>query len=216
MDRRLPSEVVFGRTGGPDGDLDASTLKITQTPTTGTAVVASTDELGPHVRYAAAAAGSDIFGYEVCDLWDRCTTAEVHVTIGTNGCDITGTDADDILYGTDGDDVICGLGGNDTIDGRGGDDTIFGGPGNDTISGSWGNDEIWAGPGNDTLSGNNGQDTLNGGGGNDTLWAGPGADTANGNAGGDTLYGGTGDDYLNGGDNTDTCTQAQTTTRCEP
>ena len=196
----------------PDGDLDATTLKITQTPTTGTAVVADTTELGPHLRYTAAAAGSDVFGYQVCDLWDRCTTAEVHVTVGTNGCDITGTSSDDILYGTDGDDVICGLGGNDTIDGRGGDDVIYGGPGNDTISGSWGNDEIWAGPGNDTLGGNNGNDTLNGGGGNDTLnggggndeiWAGPGADTLNGNAGDDTLYGGTGDDTLDGGNGND-------------
>ena len=197
----------------PDGDLDASTLKITQV-TKGTAVVADTDELGLHVRYVAAAgaAGSDVFGYEVCDLWGRCAIGEATVAIGTSGCDITGTDADDILYGTAGDDVICGLGGNDVIDGRGGNDIIYGGPGDDTISGSWGNDEIWAGPGNDTLSGNNGNDTLNGGagndtlnggGGNDTLWAGPGNDTLSGNNGNDTLWGGNGDDVIDGGNGDD-------------
>ena len=198
----------------PDGDLDASTLKITRAPATGTAVVASTDELGPHVRYTAASAGgSDVFGYEVCDLWGRCAAGEVTVTVGASGCTITGTGGDDTIYGTDGDDVICGLGGNDVIDGGGGNDTIFGGPGDDTLHGSWGDDTIWAGPGDDALNGNGGDDTLNGGSGDDTangggdddeIWAGPGGDTANGNAGDDDIWGGLGDDAISGGNGDDT------------
>ena len=198
----------------PDGDLDASTLKITRAPATGTAVVASTDELGPHVRYTAASAGgSDVFGYEVCDLWGRCTAGEVTVTVGASGCTITGTGGDDTIYGTDGDDVICGLGGNDVIDGGGGNDTIFGGPGDDTLHGSWGDDTIWAGPGDDALNGNGGADTLNGGSGDDNangggdddeIWAGPGDDTANGNAGDDDIWGGLGDDAISGGNGDDT------------
>ena len=198
----------------PDGDLDASTLKITQTPATGTVRVADSAELGPHVRYIATTAdGSDTFSYEVCDLWDRCATAQVSVTVGTSGCDIVGTDGDDVLFGTDGDDVICGLGGNDTIDGRGGNDTILGGPGDDTISGSWGDDTLWGGPGDDTLSGNNGDDTLhggsgddtaNGGGDNDAIWGGPGDDTLHGRAGDDTIWGGNGNDTIDGGNGNDT------------
>ena len=197
----------------PDGDLDASTLKITQAPATGTALVASTDELGPYLRYTAAAAdGSDPFSYQVCDLWDRCTAGEVSVTVGTSGCTITGTNDNDTIYGTDGDDVICGLGGNDLIDGRGGNDTIFGGPGDDTLHGSWGNDALWGGTGNDTISGNSGHDTLNGGpsndtlaggGGGDTIWGGSGGDTIDGNAGNDTLWGGDGDDVIDGGNGDD-------------
>ena len=197
----------------PDGDLDAATLRITRAPATGTAAAASADELGPHVRYVAATTGgSDVFEYEVCDLWDRCTAGEVTVTVGAGGCDIAGTEGDDILYGTDGDDVICGLGGDDVIDGGGGNDTIYGGPGNDTISGGWGDDTIWAGPGDDAISGNSGDDELNGGpgndtisggGGNDTIYGGPGADTANGNAGADNIWGGAGADALNGGNGDD-------------
>lgn len=205
---------VLGNDYDPDGDLDASTLKITRVPTAGTAQVADTSGLGPHVRYVAADAdGSDAFGYEVCDIWDRCAAAQVNVTVGASGCDIYGTDADDIIFGTDGDDIICGLAGDDVIDGRGGNDTIFGGPGDDTISGSWGHDTIWAGPGNDTLNGNAGEDTLhggpghdtaNGGGGADTVWAGPGDDTLNGNAGDDNLWGGNGGDIIDGGNGNDT------------
>ena len=179
----------------PDGDLDASTLKIIQTPAMGTARVVDSAELGPHVRYNATPAdGSDTFSYEVCDLWDRCATAQVSVTVGASGCTIVGTDDDDVLFGTNGDDVICGLGGNDTIDGRGGNDTILGGPGNDTISGSWGDDDIWGGPGNDTISGSWGDDDI---------WGGPGDDTISGNNGDDTLHGGSGDDTANGGGDND-------------
>ena len=198
----------------PDGDINASTLKIIQTPSTGTAQIADSSELGPHVRYTATTTdSSETFSYEVCDLWDRCATAQVSVTVGTSGCTIVGTDDDDVLFGTNGDDVICGLAGNDIIDGRGGNDTIFGGPGDDTISGSWGHDTIWAGPGNDTLNGNSGEDSLHGGPGHDTasgggdgddIWAGPGNDTLNGNAGDDNLWGGDGRDIIDGGNGNDT------------
>lgn len=197
----------------PDGDLAPSTLRVTKAPDTGTAQVQSTAELGPHIRYVApAAAGSDAFGYEVCDLRGDCAAAEVSITVGATGCTIMGTAGNDTLYGTEGDDVICGGGGDDVIDAKGGNDTIFGGPGNDTLSGSWGDDTIWAGSGDDTLRGNAGDDTLYGGSGNDiasgggdddTIWTGPGNDTANGNAGDDTLDGGLGDDTLHGGNGND-------------
>jgi len=168
--RRQPPLFSYSRWDGTQTgpDLDATTLRITRAPAAGTAAVAGTDELGPHVRYVAASAGgSDVFEYEVCDLWDRCTAGEVTVIVGASGCDITDTEGDDILYGTDGDDVICGLGGNDTI---------YGGPGNDTLSGSWGNDTIWGNSGDDmayggwdddTIDGGNGADYLNGGDGDD-------------------------------------------------
>jgi len=198
----------------PDEDLNESTLKITRAPVTGTARVVDSADLGPHVRYTAAAAtGSDAFTYEVCDLWDRCTAAEVSITVGAGGCSITGTDEDDVLYGTEGDDVICGLGGNDVINGGGGNDTLFGGHGNDTLSGGRGDDAIWGGSGDDTIDGNAGSDTLHGGsgddtvgggGGEDTIWGGTGNDTINGNAGDDAIWGGSGDDAINGGDGDDT------------
>ena len=146
-----------GTQTGPD--LDATTLRITRAPAAGTAAVAGTDELGPHVRYVAASAGgSDVFEYEVCDLWDRCTAGEVTVIVGASGCDITDTEGDDILYGTDGDDVICGLGGNDTLSGSWGNDTIWGNSGDDMAYGGW-DDE--------TIDGGNGADYLNGGDGDD-------------------------------------------------
>ena len=49
------------------------------------------------------------------------------------GCDIKGTNKDDVLRGTAADEVICGLGGNDTIIGGGGKDELRGHSGNDRL-----------------------------------------------------------------------------------
>ena len=213
----------------PDDDLDPSTLRITRAPRAGTALVATSEELGAHVSYTAAGVGgSDSFAYEVCDRRGNCTSAEATVTIGTGNCTIVGTEASETIYGTAGDDVICGLGGDDVIVGGPGDDTLyggdatlahsgndtlFGGDGDDTIYGGRGADTLWGGDGDDTLAGNWGSDTINGGAGNDrarggnghdVVWAGPGDDTAEGHDNRDTLHGGLGDDILFGGDGDDT------------
>ena len=184
----------------PDDDLDPATLKITRAPASGTAAVAASEELGPHVSYTASDASvSDTFAYEVCDHRGGCTSAEVTVTVGTTGCTIVGTDGADTLYGTSGDDVICGLGGDDVIYGGGGKDIIWGGAGNDTLYGGLGADTVFGGPGDDILDGNRGNDSLHSGAGNDTAQGGLGADTVFGGPGDDSVLGGPGDDRVHGG-----------------
>ena len=214
-----------------DDDLDSSSLMISQAPTVGTASIATTPELGPHVSYTAQPTeGTDVFVYSVCDDRGVCSTAQVNIVVGISGCTILGTEGPDIIRGTRNRDIICGLGGNDvirgiggndiivggtgddTIVGGGGDDTIYGGPGDDTIQGSSGYDTIWGGPGDDTIEGNGesdvivgggGDDTIVGGGGDDTLWGGPGHDDIDGNAGNDSIWGGLGDDVIDAGNRND-------------
>ena len=214
-----------------DDDLDTSSLMITQAPTVGTASIATTPEIGPHVSYTAGPTeGTDVFVYSVCDDRGVCSTAQVNIVVGMSGCTILGTEGPDIIRGTPNRDIICGLGGNDvirgiggndiivggtgddTIVGGGGDDTIYGGPGDDTIHGSSGYDSIWGGPGDDTIEGNGesdvivgggGDDTIVGGGGDDTLWGGPGHDDIDGHAGNDSIWGGLGDDVIDGGNRND-------------
>ncbi len=195
---------VLGNDFDADGNLDASTLTITQAPTAGAAQIVTSDDLGAHVSYTAAGtAGADTFTYQICDHRGDCATAQVTVTVGTTHCTIVGTAGDDTLRGTSGADVICGLAGNDTIYGLDGDDILIGGPGDDTIYG--GNEtRIGINDGDDTLFGGPGDDTLYGGNGDDTLWGGPGDDTLEGNRRDDTLVGGAGDDSLNGGGEDDT------------
>ena len=216
----------------PDEDLDDATLTIARAPTAGTAEVATSEELGPPVRYTAGSvAGSDTFSYQICDHRGGCTAAEVTVTVGTGACTIMGTEASETLRGTPGDDVICGLGGddviyglrgadvivggdgNDTLYGGDGDDTVFGRDGDDTLFGGSGADTLWGGAGSDSLAGNGGNDVMHGGagndsaiggGGNDTIWGGPGDDTIDGHASDDTVHGGLGNDMLRGGNGEDT------------
>lgn len=106
------------------------------------------------------------------------------------GCDLIGTEGDDVLTGTSTGETICGLGGDDKIYGGGGDDRLVGGDGNDVLVG---------GPGSDVLHGNAGDDSLAGGDGADTLWGGEGNDLIRGARGPDTLYGGPGRDVVRGG-----------------
>jgi murein DD-endopeptidase MepM/ murein hydrolase activator NlpD len=68
---------------------------------------------------------------------------------GTKGCDIVGTQNNDILKSNDRDQTVCGLGGKDTLVGNGGDDTLKGGPGNDDLKGGTGNDDLYGGLGSD-------------------------------------------------------------------
>ena len=187
----------------PDEDLDEATLTITRAPTAGTAEVATSEDLGPHVRYTAdSVAGSDTFGYQICDHRGDCASAEVTVAVGTAHCTIVGTEAAETLHGTSGDDVICGLGGDDVIYGLGGNDVIVGGDGDDTLYG--GDATLIGGDGDDTLFGGDGNDTLLGGSGADTLWGGAGSDSLAGNGGNDVTHGGAGNDSAVGGGGHDT------------
>ena len=182
----------------PNGNLVATSLSITRSPTLGAAHVVLSPERDVTVRYVAdEVAGVDTFAYEVCDTLDACTTANVTVTVGTAGCTIVGTDGDDTLSGTAGPDVICGLGGNDVIHGLGGGDVLVGGPGDDRL---YGGDETNVGDdGSDSLFGGPGDDTLFGGPGADVLWGGAGGDALAGNRGDDTIHGGAGNDIAVGG-----------------
>ena len=192
----------------PSEDLDTSTLAITSAPASGTATVVTSADFGAAVEYTAASqSGIDTFAYQICDSRGACATAEVTVTVGTNGCTIIGTAASDTLRGTPGDDVICGLGGDDEILGLGGNDTLIGGAGDDTLTGGNGDDVLFGGAGDDTLTGDAGDDILYGGEGDDTLWGntqndvllgGAGTDALNGGGHNDILYGGAGDDTVEG------------------
>lgn len=216
----------------PNNDLDGLTLSIAKPPTLGSARVVDSPWFGNAIEYTPeGASGTDELSYSICDVFSRCTTADVHITLGRDHCTIRGTAGPDTLVGTPGDDIICGLGGDDRIDGLGGNDVIIAGPGDDTVAGGAGADRIWGGEGNDTLEGGsgndelwggdgsdhldggdgddsliggNGDDSATGGGGGDRLWGGDGNDTLDGGAGDDTLWGGPRDDILNGGPGHDT------------
>lgn len=62
----------------PDGDLDRSSLSIVRAPSRGHAAV-----VGDTIRYTPAPDfhGAGSFTYRVCDLGDRCATAQVTVTV---------------------------------------------------------------------------------------------------------------------------------------
>lgn len=148
----------------------------------------------------------------------------------TDGCDIVGTQGDDVLIGTDGNDVMCGLGGADLLIGGDGDDELLGGPGDDQLQGGPGSDvllgeggtdvlyggvgddelrggdgsdKVVGGPGDDVVRGGNGDDVLAGGTGNDTLWGGNESDVVRGASGDDVIYGGSGPDIIRGGSGSD-------------
>jgi Ca2+-binding RTX toxin-like protein len=95
--------------------------------------------------------------------------------------DITGGNADDLIFGDDGDDKLQGGGGRDTLDGGWGDDKLFGEGDNDLLQGWQGKDELFGGAGNDILVGGSGADILNAhdanGVGLDTLLGGADSDT---------------------------------------
>ncbi len=137
---------VLGNDHDPNENLDASSLRITVGPASGTAAVVETADGAAAVQYTAAAlGGSDSVTYEVCDALGECDTAQVTIMVGNAGCTITGTEGDDMLQGTSGDDVICGLGGNDVIYGLGGNDVIYGLRGDDIIVGGSGDDSLYGG-----------------------------------------------------------------------
>lgn len=128
------------------------------------------------------------------------------------GCQIVGTDGDDVLVGTNGDDIICGLGGNDILQGGAGNDLLLGGAGEDSLFGGSGSDVLRGGAGidllvggsdSDFLRGGNGDDELAGGRGDDILWGGNGADFLRGADGSDVLRGGAGADLIRGGAGSD-------------
>ena len=198
----------------PNNDLDGLSLSIVKHPTLGSARIVDSPWFGKAIEYAPnGASGTDELSYSICDLLSRCTTSEVHITLGLEHCTITGTAGPDTLTGTPGDDIICGLGGNDRIDGLGGNDVIIAGPGDDTVVGGAGDDRIRGGGGDDTLEGGAGDDTLwggdgsddlDGGDGNDIVLGGDGDDSATGGEGSDRLWGGDGNDTLEGGAGDDT------------
>ena len=189
----------------PNDDLRPLTMSIVERPALGSARVVDSLQFGTAIGYTAGTAGgADTLSYSVCDFLSGCTIAEVHITIGFDGCTVMGTAGPDTLRGTPGDDVICGLGGNDMIEGLGGNDVIVAGPGADTVVGGGGDDRIWGGAGDDTLEGGSGTDTLWGGDGSDSVAGGAQDDALLGGAGDDSLVGGAGDDRLWGGAGDDT------------
>ena len=119
----------------PLDNLDWQTMSITKPPTLGSARVVDSPWFGYAIEYAPnGASGTDELSYSICDILSRCTTAEVHITLGSDNCTIIGTAGPDTLTGTPGDDIICGLEGNDRIDGLGGNDVIIAGPGDDVAA----------------------------------------------------------------------------------
>ncbi len=135
---------------------------------------------------------------------------EKPATIVSNGPEIHGTKAPDVIVAGPGDNTIHGMGGNDVICGGEGDDTIYGGRGDDNLLGEGGNDTLYGergsdsldgGAGEDRLIGSTGNDELNGGvGDHDQLFAGPGDDHLSGGEGDfDVLAGGPGNDSIDGG-----------------
>ena len=189
------------------------TLAVFDLPLHGTAEIIKNRQGKSVIAYTAGSAGTDSFTYYICDGAEHCDTAQVTVTITTDGCTIVGTEEDDTIRGTSGKDVICGLGGNDIIYGSGGndiiragrgDDTIYGQAGDDLIFGGYGNDNILGHRGNDTILGGFGSDQIWGGGGDDTIWGGHGVDEIRGETDDDTLYGEDGPDLIHGGRGDDT------------
>lgn len=87
---------------------------------------------------------------------------------GKEGCDIVGTDGDDVLQGSPGPQTICGFGGADLLRGQSGHDKLIGGGGDDTLKGGKGKDVLRGRAGDDELDGGVGQDDCRGGSGNDT------------------------------------------------
>jgi Ca2+-binding RTX toxin-like protein len=75
------------------------------------------------------------------------------------GFDLSGTDADDLLFGTNTLDRMQGLAGNDQLQAGEGDDQLDGGSGADSLWGGDGDDQLIGGEGADYLSGAAGDDT---------------------------------------------------------
>ena len=194
---------VLGNDFDPDEDLDSSTLRITRSPTMGTARLVDIDGNAALQYTAPLVDATEVIAYEVCDQLSACSTAEVTVTVGTTGCTIVGTDSADTLHGSPGDDVICGGAGDDIIYGNGGDDIIIGGGGNDTLYGGDAT-RIGAQDGDDIILGAAGDDVIYGGAGDDTIYGGVGDDTIYGNRGPDVIVGGAGNDIIVGGGENDT------------
>ena len=174
--------------------------------------------------------GIDISGGEVRFALAPWEIAEVVLTYGAHGVQLsalkvdvpvagvvydtrlTGTAHDDLLRGGSGNDTLVGGRGNDTLEavagdnelfGGQGDDLLFGGPGNDLLRGGPGNDTIHAGAGDNVIHGDEGDDLIFGGSGNDTIYGGPGNDTVFGGAGNDHINAGSGHDIVYGGGGAD-------------
>jgi Ca2+-binding RTX toxin-like protein len=143
--------------------------------------------------------------------------AEIVLTYGANGVQlsgllvetevagvaygdrIVGTPHDDVLRGGSGDDLILGVGGNNRLYGERGNNEIHGGDRDDLIHGGTGNDRIFAGGGNNTIHGGGGRNEIHGGDGDDLIFAGRGGDTIHGGGGDDRIFGAAGADRIEAG-----------------
>ncbi len=96
---------------------------------------------------------------------------------GTGDDDITGNDANNMLWGGGGADIIRAGRGDDIIRGGAGNDILNGNQKNDMLIGEGGNDILRGGGRRDKLDGGAGDDRLEGGRGRDKLFGGDGADT---------------------------------------
>ena len=131
---------------------------------------------------------------------------------GSNGDDLMGNDAGNMLRGNGGQDKIWGYAGNDLIYGDAaydqiwaglGNDTVFGGTDDDTLKGEDGNDQLFGETGWDDLYGGAGDDVLIGASGQDKLFGEDGNDLIRGDEEIDKIFAGSGNDTVNGGTESD-------------
>ena len=152
------------------------------------------DNVADRVIEALGSAGGVDTVYSSISITKLYDNVEKLILTGSENLNVTGNDADNIIYGNRGNNYLSGGGGNDIIRGynlltasnykattgdhtldvvndnsTAGNDTLDGGDGNDSLQGGDGNDLLLGGAGDDTLSGGVGDDTLDGGAGNDLL-----------------------------------------------
>ena len=124
--------------------------------------------------------------------------------VGTSGRDdITGSNADDLIFGLGGSDRISGGRGKDCIVGGTGKDQLGGDEGADLVEGNTERDTLNGGSRADDLYGGKGHDAMNGGTGNDKMFGESGRDKMVGGSGNDTLTGGPERDYIDDGQGRD-------------
>ena len=152
------------------------------------------DNVADRVIEALGSAGGVDTVYSSISITKLYDNVEKLILTGSENLNVTGNDADNIIYGNRGNNYLSGGGVNDIISGynlltasnykattgdhtldvvndnsTAGNDTLDGGDGNDSLQGGDGNDLLLGGAGDDTLSGGVGDDTLDGGAGNDLL-----------------------------------------------
>jgi Ca2+-binding RTX toxin-like protein len=134
---------------------------------------------------AAASAGQTI---KIADTNDN--TTNTYLVSGAEAIDVDASlDTSDgvNIIGNSADNILTGGSNNDILSGGAGDDELIGNAGNDSLSGGDGSDRLEGGDGDDTLTGGAGADRLDGGAGDDSFVYNAASELAS-----DTLIGGAG------------------------